>query len=62
MTPLLSPEKRFGRDGFYLHGSYNGLGSAGCIDLGLEMPGFSRIIDVYGDDIPVTVKYKSDSW
>ncbi len=62
LTPLLSPEKRFGRDGFYLHGSYNGLGSAGCIDLGLEMPGFSRIIDAYGDDIPVTVKYKSDSW
>jgi len=62
LTPLMSEEDRFYRDGFYLHGSYNGRGSAGCIDLGLEMPGFSRIIDAYGDDIPVEVKYKKEYW
>ena len=62
LTPLMPEKERFGRDDFYLHGSYNGRGSAGCIDLGLEMPGFNRIIDAYGDDIPVEVKYNSEYW
>lgn len=60
LMPLMSPAERFGRDGFYVHGSYNGRGSAGCIDLGLEMPGFSRIMDAYEEDMPVTVKYEPE--
>ncbi len=47
----------YGRDGFYVHGGYNGLGSAGCIDLGLQMPYFTRILDKYKQDVPLTVKY-----
>lgn len=62
LTPTMSKKDRFYRDGFYLHGSYNGKGSAGCIDLGREMPGLSRIIDAYGDDIPVEVKYDKENW
>ncbi len=62
LTPLMSSDERYGRDGFYDHGSYNGRGSDGCIDLGLEMPGLVRIFQAYGKDIPLTVKYKADSW
>ncbi len=49
--------KRYDRTGFFLHGSYNGLGSAGCIDLGLQMPQFGGIMKKYKTDIPLTVKY-----
>lgn len=47
----------YGRDNFYLHGSYNGLGSNGCIDTGLQMPYIARIMKKYKRDLPITVKY-----
>ena len=50
----------YGRDGFYLHGSYNGLGSAGCIDLGTQMPQFGGVMKQYQQDIPLTVKYNKE--
>lgn len=49
--------ENYGRDNFYLHGSYNGLGSAGCIDTGLQMPHIARILKKYKKDLPITVKY-----
>ena len=56
ITPLNVDTK--GRKGFYLHGSYNGLGSAGCIDIGLPMSHFGGIVNKYKQDIPLRVKYK----
>ena len=58
LTPLMNEDERFGRNGFYLHGSYNGYGSAGCIDLGLNMPAFRQMMHKYGKDIPLKVRYK----
>jgi Protein of unknown function (DUF2778) len=38
----------FGRSGFFLHGSTNGYGSAGCIDIGLDDTRFIGILEQYG--------------
>lgn len=60
ITPLMSSDDRFGRDGFYLHGSYNGLETNGCLKMGLNMDHFVRFWNKYKHDIPLTVKYKKD--
>lgn len=52
--------ENYGRDNFYLHGSYNGLGSAGCIDTGLQMPYIARILKKYKQDLPVTIRYNKN--
>lgn len=52
----------YGRGNFYLHGSYNGLGSVGCIDLGNQMPQFGGIMKKYEQDIPLEIKYNKDSF
>lgn len=49
----------FGRGGFYVHGG-NTLGSAGCIDLGFQMPYFGAILKQYQENIPLIVKYRDD--
>ena len=59
ITPVDVPNT-YGRGNFYVHGSYNGLGSAGCIDLGVGMPTFGGIMKKYQQDIPLTVKYSDD--
>jgi len=48
----------YGRDNFYVHGGKE-LKSAGCIDLGLQMPQFGGILKKYRQNIPLTVRYKT---
>ncbi|MDE6481409.1 MAG: DUF2778 domain-containing protein [Alphaproteobacteria bacterium] len=55
----LEPSKEtntFGRDGFSIHGGEEP-GSAGCIDLTSEMPGFADWFEKNGKDLIIKVEY-----